>query len=241
MLWGCKGRAISAPRSGITGSLALLTALALGGCNTNGSPSASVATSRGASVAFESIDGAPPDVFAKLVRDLNDEAQARRLSVTARTSASAFRVRGYLAMQTHKGRGTVSWLWDVYDAEQQRALRITGEETMKARHGDAWKAVDDDTVRKIARRSLDQLAAFLTSPAVAPAEAQYSPAYANSSPEASGIFRVSAPQADPVNTEEAADNSEATGKIAGTIPLPPRRPSAVISAAQTLTLAAARE
>ena len=33
---------------------------------------------RGASVAFESIDGPPPDQFRQLVQNLNDEAQRAR-------------------------------------------------------------------------------------------------------------------------------------------------------------------
>jgi hypothetical protein len=158
--------------------------------------------------------------------------------VITRDSAAAYRVRGYLAMKTSKGRSTVAWLWDVYDAEQQRVLRVSGEESMKGKHADGWSAVNNEVVGKIARGSMDQLAAFLTSPAAAPAEAASAVSYASFSPEASGIFRVSAPQADPVSAEDAAENSEAAGNIAGVVPSPRRRPTAAISSAQGLTLAA---
>ena len=90
-----------------------------------------------------SLDGLPPGQFQKLVRDLNDEAQSRRLAVISREQPSAYRVRGYLAVKVTKRQTTVSWVWDVFDQEEQRALRISGEETAKVRHRDAWAAADD--------------------------------------------------------------------------------------------------
>ena len=50
-------------------------ALALAACNPD-SQAVSAAQPRGATVAFESVDGLPPGQFKKLVQDLNDEAQA---------------------------------------------------------------------------------------------------------------------------------------------------------------------
>ena len=218
-------------------------ALALGGCNPD-NQAVSVAQPRGASVAFNSLDGLPPGQFQKLVRDLNDEAQARRLAVISREQPSAYRVRGYLAVKVTKRQTTVSWVWDVFDQEEQRALRISGEETAKVRHRDAWAAADDVMLQRIARTSMDQLAAFLTSPDIAPgtapaaAEAQVALSGPNeASPEAAGIFRISRPQADPISLDTAesqdADSAEP-------VPLPRRRPaaSAALSEGETLTLAA---
>jgi len=123
---------------------------------------------RGATVAYESIDGPPPGQFHQLVRDLNNEAQTRRLAVISRESPSAYRVRGYLAVKVAQKQTTVSWVWDVFDQEGHRALRITGAETAKGRHRDAWAAADDEMLRRIAHSSVEQLAAFLISPVVAP-------------------------------------------------------------------------
>jgi hypothetical protein len=218
-------------------------ALALGGCNPD-NQAVSVAQPRGASVAFDSLDGLPPGQFQKLVRDLNDEAQTRRLAVISREQPSAYRVRGYLAVKVTKRQTTVSWVWDVFDQEEQRALRISGEETAKVRHRDAWAAADDVMLQRIARTSMDQLAAFLTSPDIAPgtapaaAEAQVALSGPNeASPEAAGIFRISRPQADPISLDTAespdADSAEP-------VPLPRRRAaaSAALSEGETLTLAA---
>ena len=101
-------------------------------CNPQDSPGALAGQPRGASVAFESIDGPPPGQFRQLVQNLNDEAQARQLAVMSRDSPSAYRVRGYLAAKVMKRETTISWVWDVFDDDEHRALRITGEEIAKA-------------------------------------------------------------------------------------------------------------
>jgi hypothetical protein len=201
-----------------------------------------MAQPRGASVAFESIDGPPPEQFRKLVDDLNDEAQSRRLAVISRESPSAYRVRGYLAAAREKGKTTISWVWDVFDTKETRALRIDGIETVNGGHNDGWAAADDDVLRRIAHASMDQLAAFLTSPGVAPATPTASSFVTlvrdrYLSPEAAGIFRIFHPDADPV--PGAAEGTPAAVEPAGPVPLPRQRPAAVVaSAGQTLALAA---
>ena len=226
--------------------LAAACAMALAGCSSDGQPGVSAAQPRGATVAFESIDGPPPGQFQKLVRVLNDEAQSRRLAVIPRESPSAYRVRGYLAAKVVKGQTTISWVWDVFDGDERRALRISGEETAKGRHRDAWSAADDAMLHRIARSSMDQLMAFLTSPEVAPSTPA-APAEAqvvligqrDSSPEASGIFRIFRANADPTPAA-TAEVLVAADETADPVPLPRRRPvpAAAVSARETLTLAA---
>jgi hypothetical protein len=219
----------------------LIWTLALAGCNPDGQ-ALSPEQPRGATVAFDSLDGLPPGQFQKLVQNLNEEAQARRLAVISREQSSAYRVRGYLAVKVTKHQTTVSWVWDVFDQEEHRALRISGEETAKVRPRDAWAAADDAMLSRIARNSMEQLATFLTSPAVAPG---ISPPTSDlqvamgepqeSSPEAAGIFRLFHPLADPVSTVAA----EAATDDAEPVPLPPRRPrTAAVSGREALTLAA---
>jgi hypothetical protein len=227
--------------------------MALAGCGPDGQPSLTAAQPRGASVAFESIDGPPPDKFRKLVDNLNEEAQARRLAVASRESPSAYRVRGYLAAKMAKGESTVSWVWDVFDGDQHRALRITGEESVKGHHRNAWAIADDAMLHRIARSSMDQLTSFLTSPEVAPSTpAPPAPAPApaeialigdrDPSPEAAGIFRIFKPEADPVPETEGA--ALAPAAKTASVPLPRPRPTAspatgpAMSARATLTLAA---
>ena len=228
--------------------LAAAGVLALAGCGPDGQPSLDAAQPRGASVAFESIDGPPPAQFRKLVDNLNEEAQARRLAVTSRESPAAYRVRGYLAAKVAKSETTVSWTWDVFDGDQQRALRITGEESVKGRHRDAWAIADDAMLHRIARSSMDQLATFLTSAEVAPGTpmaAAPAPAPAqialigdrDPTPEAAGIFRIFKPQADPVpETDGAAPKAPAPNR-SGAAAAPPA--GSRQAGPRTVTLAAA--
>ena len=229
--------------------LAAACAATLSACTTDGQPIAAAAQPRGASVAFESIDGPPPAQFEKLVQNLNDEAQARRLAVISRERPAAYHVRGYLAARVVKGETTISWIWDVFDADDNRALRISGEQEVKGRHADAWAVADDAMLQRIAHASMDQLAAFLTSPDVAPAVAEApQPAAQPSSlallgghdftPEAAGIFRIFHAQADPVPGDRA-DMPAAVDPASGQVPLPRRRPETTASMPADRTLAVA--
>jgi len=235
---------VSRAASRIIGPLLAATGvMALAGCGPDGQPGLNAAQPRGASVTFESIDGPPPAQFRKLVDNLNEEAQVRRLAVASRESPSAFRVRGYLAAKTAKGETTVSWVWDVFDGDQHRALRITGEESVKGRRRDAWTVADDAMLHRIARSSMDQLATFLTSPDVSPsAPAPPFPAPAqialigdrDPSPEAAGIFRIFKPQADPAPETVGAAAMASAAKTAS-VPLPRARPTAAKATASAMS------
>jgi hypothetical protein len=198
-----RNRSAAGAPAGILPILSLLCAFAVVGCNTvaHQSPTAS-AELRGATVAFDSIDGPPRDVFDRLVQNLDAEARERRLAVTSRTGNSAYRVRGYLGAQSTPKQSTVSWVWDVYDRDQHRVLRVTGEEKLAGAHKDAWQALDDAAVRRIAHDSVEQLATFL-----APMEGSAQPAVAYSndtSPEAAGIVRMPAARIDPLQSDAAS-------------------------------------
>src|SRR5215471_5282340 len=124
----------------------LIAACALGGCANSGAASNSYAMAggSGSTVAFESIDGPPPQVFDRMVGVLDSESKLRDLSIVSRESAAAYRVRSYLSAQVVRGKTMIAWVWDVYDANQQRALRLSGEEAAsKAPGRDAWAAADD--------------------------------------------------------------------------------------------------
>jgi hypothetical protein len=117
-----------------------------------------------ASIAFEQIDGPPEVVFRKLVDELAEEAQVRQVAVVSREGAAQFRVRGYLAAHVRGNRTTIAWVWDVYDADQKRALRISGEEEAGRVGDDPWAITDEQMLRRISRASMDRLVAFLAAP-----------------------------------------------------------------------------
>jgi hypothetical protein len=114
-------------------------------------------------VAFDSIDGLPRGQFQKLVKALTDEAETRQIAVVTRESPATYRARGYASAQTRGKETTIAWVWDVYDTEKQRAVRISGEE--KGAGGQrGWSAADEATLKRIAGDSIAQLSAFLANP-----------------------------------------------------------------------------
>lgn len=143
---------------------AVLLALCSAACTTNGQVTPVAATPRGATVAFESVDGPPESIFHNLVQNLSAEAEARQIAVVSRESAAHYRVRAYLATIVHPKRSVIAWVWDVYDSGQQRVLRITGEEPVSGAGRTTWAAAEDQVMRRIARTGMDRLVAFLAAP-----------------------------------------------------------------------------
>ena len=188
MWWGQGG----ASRAGIAVAVAFAATL-LAGCNTT-QPGLFASSSRPASIAFDSIDGPPPDVFQRLVRDLNSEAKSRQLTVLPRDDEPTYRARGYMGAQIKTKEASITWVWDVYDGERQRVLRISGEEKVAGKHRNPWEALDEAGVQRIARNSVEQLGAFLnaTNRPATPAVEPTATSMKQGSPEAEGIVRISA-------------------------------------------------
>ncbi|MCK0209344.1 hypothetical protein MWN33_15015 [Starkeya koreensis] len=143
----------------------LMAALALGACQTDGNKpvaakSISSPSSGGKALAFESIDGPPKPVFDKLVANLTTEAQAQQVPIASRQSQAAYRVRGYLAASVENGKGEVDWVWDVFDADRERVLRVAGVEKVGPGK-DVWNGLDDAMIQRIAAKSLDEISTRL--------------------------------------------------------------------------------
>ena len=170
----------------------LTAATALAGCAGGNAPANSYAmatpsASSGATVAFESIDGPPPQVFDRMVGVLDSESKLRSLSVVSREGTAAYRVRSYLSAQIVRGKTVIAWVWDVYDANQQRALRLSGEEPTASKGGrDPWGAADDLVLRKIAQAGFSGLSNMINGTPEAPSAAPglRGPAVASVTPEA---------------------------------------------------------
>src|SRR5438552_5323807 len=176
---------LQAPRAMIAAAL-LAVAAALGGCAGGGAASGSYAmasTGSGPTVAFESIDGPPPQVFDRMVGVLDSESKLRNLSIVSREGGASYRVRSYLSAQVVRGRTMIAWVWDVYDGSQQRALRLSGEEPAGKAGRDAWAAADDLVLRKIAQAGLSGLTGMINGtpdvPPAGPAPGRRGPAVAS--------------------------------------------------------------
>jgi hypothetical protein len=176
----------AAPRALRTALLLALCGLgsALGGCAGGGPANGAFAQiGNGATITFESIDGPPPQVFDRMVNLLDSESKLRNVAIVSREGAAAYRVRSYLAAQVSRGRTTIAWVWDVYDRDQQRALRLSGEEPAGKAGRDAWAAADDVVLRRIAQAGLTGLAGMMNGTApdlpAAPAPRGQGPAIAD--------------------------------------------------------------
>ena len=150
----------------VTGVVALVLAPLLAGCVTEAGQH-----TRGATIAFESIDGLPRPVFDRLVARLDAEATTRQVAVVSRAAAARYRVRAYLAATVEPRRTTIHWVWDVYDSDLRRAIRLAGEEPASRSRQDAWAAADDRVLGRIAAAGMTQLAAFAAGPGVATPDA----------------------------------------------------------------------
>lgn len=196
-------QALRIPRAMIAAAL-LVVAGALGGCAGGGAASGSFAmaagpSGSGATVAFESIDGPPPQVFDRMVGVLDSETKLRNLAIVSREGGASYRVRSYLSAQVVRGKTVIAWVWDVYDSNQQRALRLSGEEPAGKAGRDAWAAADDLLLRKIAQAGLSGLSNMINgapdAPAApAPTPGRRGPAVARVEPAApaEGAFGVAA-------------------------------------------------
>ena len=187
----------TAPRAAMAAVL-LAIACGLGGCASGGAGSGSFAMAgAGSTVAFESIDGPPPQVFDRMVNVLDSESKLRNLSIVSREGSATYRVRSYLSAQIARGRTTIAWVWDVYDRDQQRVLRLSGDEPASRAGRDPWTAADDLVLRKIAQAGLSGLSGLVNgtvpdAPPPVPAPGGPAVASAEQPSPARGAFNVSA-------------------------------------------------
>src|SRR3954454_13572215 len=168
---------LNTPRAIVVAAL-FVVACTLGGCAGGGAAGGSFAMASnnsiggGSTVAFESIDGPPPAVFDRMVGVLDSESKLRNLQIVSREGGASYRVRSYLSAQVVRGKTVIAWVWDVYDNNQQRALRLSGEEAAGKAGRDAWAAADDLVLRKIAQAGLAGLTGMINgTPDAAPAPA----------------------------------------------------------------------
>ncbi len=147
-------------------ALWLAAVCALGGCAAGGNATSgafAMATDGGGAqtIAFESVDGPPPQVFDRLVSVLDSESKLRNLAIVSREGSANYRVRSYLSAQVSHGRTVIAWVWDVYDRDQQRALRLSGEEAAGKAGRDPWSAAAALVLRKIAQAGLSGLSGMI--------------------------------------------------------------------------------
>ena len=108
-------------------------------------------------------------MFDRLVRKLNQEAEVRQVPVVTREGFAPYRIRGYVAVGVRRGQTVVSWVWDVYDSQAGRTMRLSGEEKAGRAGRDAWAAVNDEVLARVARSGMEQLSVYFRNPEADPA------------------------------------------------------------------------
>jgi hypothetical protein len=142
---------------------------ALGACQNSfgGSP-------EGIPVALESIDGAPAPVRSALADELAAAASERKVELVGSSAEARYRVRGYLSTETADGETKVSYVWDVFDAQNKRAKRLAGSSSAGLASG-SISATDREALARLAQASMDEIAGFLSAsksePSIQTAEA----------------------------------------------------------------------
>jgi hypothetical protein len=145
--------------SGTTNAARLAIAalmLALGACQNSlgGSP-------EGVPVALESIDGAPAPVRSALADELATAASERKVELVSSSAEACYRVRGYLSTETADGETKVAYVWDVFDARNKRAKRLSGSSPARIASG-SISATDKKALARLAQASMDEIAGFLS-------------------------------------------------------------------------------
>ncbi len=135
-------------------------------------------------LAFEPLVGIPEERAAVLAEELGAGAIARGLPVVPRNSSDdSYRVKGYFSV-TRSGSATdVQYVWDIFDAAGGRVHRLSGTDTVSAALPDPWQAVTDDSLRRIARETVEGLGSWIdegapvtNTPTPAPGSADMTPA-----------------------------------------------------------------
>jgi hypothetical protein len=168
---------------------AAILACALGGCveTTDTMQTASIAASpqpvsarpgvspSGATIAFASLEGAPPALSAGF-RDQLTAAAASRDIATADGQSADYLVRGYLTAYPVAERTTIAFVWDVFDKQKRHATRIDDTVTVQQSAQNSWSLADPTVMANVAAKSADDLAAFLSNTPEAIAAAAQPPA-----------------------------------------------------------------
>jgi hypothetical protein len=164
---------------------ALLAASLLAACQTDGDPfvTGSILAPTH-TVAIESIDGPPKEIFDRLVARMSQEAEARQYPIISRLASPNYRARISLVPEI-EGRNTrIAWVAEVFDRGGHPVARLTGAEPIARGRKDPWGRVDDATLGRIAAQALTEIVGAIGgAPApAAPRDAPAGPAVAYADP-----------------------------------------------------------
>jgi hypothetical protein len=107
------------------------------------------------SIRFLPIIGAPVQAVTPLSRQLGAEARARGLTIKSASDASSEHIlKGYFSAFSDGGNVTITYVWDILDANGGRLHRIQGQEVVPSGAQDPWAAVPASVMQQIATKSM---------------------------------------------------------------------------------------
>ncbi|MBB4291178.1 hypothetical protein GGE16_003237 [Rhizobium leguminosarum] len=119
------------------------------------------ASSRGNTVRFLPIIGAPVQAVTPLSRQLGAEARAHGLSIKSSTDASSdYILKGYLSAFSDDGKVTVVYVWDVLDSGGGRLHRIQGQESVPTAAADPWAGVPASVMQQIGSKTIAEFSSW---------------------------------------------------------------------------------
>jgi hypothetical protein len=155
---------------------AVVAVLGLGACQDVGfEASAPPRAAPGVPIAVEAIEGPPAEVTGALNAALVQAAADHQVTLVDDAQAPRFRIKGYVTSDpAPDGKTELAYVWDVFDASNRRAQRVTGTVEMAGDPANPWARLDDKALKRLAGKSMDGIADFLasapTSPAAVPAK-----------------------------------------------------------------------
>ncbi len=113
-------------------------------------------------VTLISLEGAPDSVTAQFNIALMSEAKLRNILLASDKTHVRFKLKGYLSAYSVQRGTSLSWVWDMYDSQAQRAQRIDGSQIIKRTEADPWTAIDDATLKLAASIAMNDVANYLS-------------------------------------------------------------------------------
>ena len=118
----------------------------------------------GVPITLEAVEGPPDAVQSALTAAFTQAAANHQVTVVDDSQSPRFRLKGYLTATTAPdGKTAVAYVWDVFDAANRRAQRVTGLEETGGDPANPWSRLDDRTLQRIASKSMDGIADYLAS------------------------------------------------------------------------------
>jgi hypothetical protein len=115
-----------------------------------------------ASFRFDQILGVPTNRQDVLATEIARHARSRSLTLVRRGDPTAsYRLLGFLSAVGGDAGTSVTYVWDIVDARNNRLHRITGIEVAGTAQADPWSGVSDEVLAAIAARTVEQVYAWV--------------------------------------------------------------------------------